>query len=111
MQNQAAATGLSSDQRYSSIMGQYRKDVDAINEAQQKRIKIEEEAIKVQDKDIISLQKFVKKVDAYKGSIEKDNKTDMPVYANVTNIRGSANDLLNRLQKDTSGDKDQVAID
>ena len=35
----------------------------------------------------------------------------MPVYANVTNIRGSANDLLNRLQKDTSGDKDQVAID
>lgn len=111
LQNQATATGLSSDQRYSSIMGQYRKDIDAVNEAQQKRVKIEEEAIKVQDKDIISLQKFVKTVDAYKGSIEKDNKTDMPVYANVTNIRGSANDLLNRLQKDTSGDKDQVAID
>lgn len=111
LQNQATATGLSSDQRYSSIMGQYRKDINAVNEAQQKRVKIEEEAIKVQDKDIISLQKFVKTVDAYKGSIEKDNKTDMPVYANVTNIRGSANDLLNRLQKDTSGDKDQVAID
>lgn len=111
LQNQATATGLSSDQRYSSIMGQYRKDIDAVNEAQQKRVKIEEEAIKVQDKDIISLQKFVKTVDAYKGSIEKDNKTDMPVYANVTNIRGSANDLLNRFQKDTSGDKDQVAID
>lgn len=111
LQNQATATGLSSDQRYSSIMGQYRKDIDAVNEAQQKRVKIEEEAIKVQDKDIISLQKFVKTVDAYKGSIEKDNKTDMPVYATVTNIRGSANDLLNRLQKDTSGDKDQVAID
>lgn len=111
LQNQATATGLSSDQRYSSIMGQYRKDIDAINEAQQKRTKIEEDAIKVQDKDIISLQKFIKTVDAYKGSIEKDNKTDMPVHANVTNIRGSANDLLNRLQKDTSGDKDQVAID
>ena len=110
LQNQATATGLSSDQRYSSIMGQYRKDINAVNEAQQKRVKIEEEAIKVQDKDIISLQKFVKTVDAYKGSIEKDNKTDMPVYANVTNIRGSASDLLNRLQKDTSGDKDQVAI-
>lgn len=111
LQNQATATGLSSDHRYSSIMGQYRKDINAVNEAQQKRVKIEEEVIKVQDKDIISLQKFVKTVDAYKGSIEKDNKTDMPVYANVTNIRGSANDLLNRLQKDTSGDKDQVAID
>lgn len=111
LQNQATATGLSSDQRYSSIMGQYRKDIDAVNEAQQKRTKIEEDAIKVQDKDIISLQKFIKTVDAYKGSIEKDNKTDMPVHANVTNIRGSANDLLNRLQKDTSGDKDQVAID
>lgn len=111
LQNQATATGLSSDQRYSSIMGQYRKDIDAVNEAQQKRAKIEEEATKVQDKDIISLQKFIKTVDAYKGSIEKDNKTDMPAYANVTNIRGSANDLLNRLRKDTSGDKDQVAID
>lgn len=111
LQNQATATGLSFDQRYSSIMGQFRKDIDAVNEAQQKRVEIEEEAIKVQDKDIISLQKFIKTVDAYKGSIEKDNKTDMPVYANVTNIRGSANDLLNRLQKDTSGDKDQVAID
>lgn len=111
LQNQATATGLSSDQRYSSIMGQYRKDIDAVNEAQQKRAKIEEEATKVQDKDIISLQKFIKTVDAYKGSIEKDNKTDMPAYANVTNIRGSADDLLNRLRKDTSGDKDQVAID
>ena len=111
LQNQATATGLSSDQRYSSIMGQFRKDIDAVNEAQQKRVEIEEEAIKVQDKDIISLQKFIKTVDAYKGSIKKDNKTDMPVYANVTNIRGSANDLLNRLRKDTSGDKDQVAID
>ena len=111
LQNQATATGLSSDQRYSLIMDQYRRDIDAVNEAQQKRAKIEEEAIKVQDKDISSLQKFIKTVDAYKGSIEKDNKTDMPVYANVTNIRGSANDLLNRLQKDTSGDKDQVAID
>lgn len=111
LQNQATSTGLSSDQRYSSIMGQYRKDINAVNEAQQKRVEIEEEAIKVQDKDIISLQKFIKTVDAYKGSIEKDNKTDMPVYANVTNIRGSANDLLSRLQKDTSGDKDQVAID
>lgn len=111
LQNQATATGLSSDQRYSSIMGQYRKDINAVNEAQQKRAKIEEEATKVQDKDIISLQKFIKTVDAYKGSIEKDNKTDMPAYANVTNIRGSANDLLNRLRKDTSGDKDQVAID
>lgn len=111
LQNQATATGLSSDQRYSSIMGQFRKDIDAVNEAQQKRVEIEEEATKVQDKDIISLQKFIKTVDAYKGSIEKDNKTDMPAYANVTNIRGSANDLLNRLRKDTSGDKDQVAID
>lgn len=111
LQNQATATGLSSDQRYSLIMDQYRRDIDAVNEAQQKRAKIEEEAIKVQDKDISSLQKFIKTVDAYKGSIKKDNKTDMPVYANVTNIRGSANDLLNRLQKDTSGDKDQVAID
>lgn len=111
LQNQATATGLSSDQHYSSIMGQYRKDIDAVNESQQKRAKIEEEATKVQDKDIISLQKFIKTVDAYKGSIEKDNKTDMPAYANVTNIRGSANDLLNRLRKDTSGDKDQVAID
>lgn len=111
LQNQATATGLSSDQRYSSIMGQFRKDIDAVNEAQQKRVEIEEEATKVQDKDIISLQKFIKTVDAYKGSIEKDNKTDMPAYANVTNIRGSTNDLLNRLRKDTSGDKDQVAID
>ena len=111
LQNQATVTGLSSDQRYSSIMGQFRKDIDAVNEAQQKRVEIEEEATKVQDKDIISLQKFIKTVDAYKGSIEKDNKTDMPAYANVTNIRGSANDLLNRLRKDTSGDKDQVAID
>jgi len=111
LQNQATTTGLSSDQRYSLIMDQYRRDIDAVNEAQQKRAKIEEEAIKVQDKDIISLQKFIKTVDAYKGSIDKDNKTDMPVYANVTNIRGSANDLLNRLQKDTSGNKDQVAID
>lgn len=111
LQNQATATGLSSDQRYSSIMGQFRKDIDAVNEAQQKRVEIEEEATKVQDKDIISLQKFIKTVDAYKGSIEKDNKTDMPAYANVTNIRGSANDLLNRLRKDTSGDKDQVSID
>lgn len=109
LQNQATANGLKSDVRYASIMDQYRKDIDAVNEAQQKRIDAEADAIKVTDKDIAAVQELVNKFDGYRQTLEKTNKTDLPEYDETIKRRSEATGLLDMLRNDTTGDKNEVA--
>lgn len=105
---EASARGLTSTQQYLNLQDQHVKELGSIKEAQQKRAEAEQEAIRVQDEDRISLLNYIKTVEKYKGALEKDNNTDASVYGDSVNIANAGWNLLSELNK-SPDDKDQVA--
>lgn len=108
LQQEAAARGLTSSQNYIGLLDQHQKEIDAITEAQQKRAQAEQEAIRVQDEDRISLLNYIKTVEKYKDRLEQDNHTDNAVYGDSVKMANASWDLLNELNKNPDN-KDQVA--
>ena len=108
LQQEAAARGLTNSQNYIGLLDQHQKEIDAITEAQQKRAEAEQEAIRVQDEDRISLLNYIKTVEKYKDRLEQDNHTDDAVYGDSVKMANAGWDLLNELNKNPDN-KDQVA--
>ena len=108
LQQEAAVRGLTSSQDYTGLLDQHQKELDAINEAQQKRAEAEQEAIRVQDEDRVSLLNYIKTVEKYKDRLEQDNHTDDAVYGDSVKMANAGWDLLSELNKNPN-DKNQVA--
>lgn len=90
------------------LMGK-RKDLEkAVEFEVNNRIQAEQEAIRVQDKDRLSLLAYIKTIEKYKDTLEKDNKTDSAVYGKSVGMSNAGWDLLNELNKNPDN-KDQVA--
>ena len=86
-----------------------RKDLEkAVEFEVNNRIQAEQEAIRVQDKDRLSLLAYIKTIEKYKDTLEKDNKTDSDVYGKSVGMSNAGWDLLNELSKNPDN-KDQVA--
>lgn len=86
-----------------------RKDLEkAVEFEVNNRIQAEQEAIRVQDKDRLSLLAYIKTIEKYKDTLEKDNKTDSAVYGKSVGMSNAGWDLLNELNKNPDN-KDQVA--
>lgn len=83
---------------------------DAVTQALKNQVKAEQENNKAKDKDLVSVQNLIDKLDGLRGTLEKDNKTDSASYADVLNIRSLSSDLMSRLIADPTN-KDRVAID
>lgn len=86
-----------------------RKDLEkAVEFEVNNRIQAEQEAIRVQDEDRLSLLAYIKTIEKYKDTLEKDNKTDSDVYGKSVSMSNAGWDLLNELNK-SPDNKDQVA--
>lgn len=86
-----------------------RKDLEkAVEFEVNNRIQAEQEAIRVQDEDRISLLNYIKTVEKYKDRLEQDNHTDDGVYGDSVKMANAGWDLLNELNKNPDN-KDQVA--
>lgn len=86
-----------------------RKDLEkAVEFEVNNRIQAEQEAIRVQDEDRLSLLAYIKTIEKYKDTLEKDNKTDSAVYGKSVSMSNAGWDLLNELNKNPDN-KDQVA--
>ena len=86
-----------------------RKDLEkAVEFEVNNRIQAEQEAIRVQDEDRLSLLAYIKTIEKYKDTLEKDGKTDSSVYGKSVGMSNASWDLLNELNKNPDN-KDQVA--
>lgn len=86
-----------------------RKDLEkAVEFEVNNRIQAEQEAIRVQDEDRISLLAYIKTIEKYKDTLEKDGKTDSSVYGKSVSMSNAGWDLLSELNKNPDN-KDQVA--
>lgn len=86
-----------------------RKDLEkAVEFEVNNRIQAEQEAIRVQDEDRLSLLAYIKTIEKYKDTLEKDSKTDSSVYEKSVGMSNASWDLLNELNKNPDN-KDQVA--
>lgn len=86
-----------------------RKDLEKAAEFEvNNRIQAEQEAIRVQDEDRISLLNYIKTVEKYKDRLEQDNHTDDGVYGDSVKMANAGWDLLSELNKNPN-DKNQVA--
>ncbi len=86
-----------------------RKDLEkAVEFEVNNRIQAEQEAIRVQDEDRLSLLAYIKTIEKYKDTLEKDNKTDSNAYGKSVGMSNAGWDLLNELNKNPDN-KDQVA--
>ncbi len=108
LQQEAAVRGLTSSQVYIDLQDQHQKEINAITEAHRKRIEAEQEAIRVQDEDRLSILNYIKTVEKYKNRLEQDNHTDNAVYGDSVNMANRATDLLDMLNKNPDN-KDQIA--
>lgn len=108
LRQQAGTRGLTVTQEYLTLEKQHREEILGIDEALQKRAQAEQEAIRVQDKDRLSLLAYIKTIEKYKGTLEKDNKTDSAVYGKSVGMSNAGWDLLNELNRNPDN-KDQVA--
>lgn len=108
LRQQAGTRGLTVTQEYLTLEKQHREEILGIDEALQKRAQAEQEAIRVQDKDRLSLLAYIKTIEKYKDTLEKDNKTDSAVYGKSVGMSNAGWDLLNELNKNPDN-KDQVA--
>lgn len=86
-----------------------RKDLEkAVEFEVNNRSQAEQEAIRVQDEDRISLLNYIKTVEKYKDRLEQDNHTDDAVYGDSIKMANASWDLLSELNKNPN-DKNQVA--
>lgn len=86
-----------------------RKDLEkAVEFEVNNRIQTEQEAIRVQDEDRLSLLAYIKTIEKYKDTLEKDGKTDSSAYGKSVGMSNAGWDLLNELNKNPDN-KDQVA--
>lgn len=86
-----------------------RKDLEkAVEFEVNNRSQAEQEAIRVQDEDRISLLNYIKTVEKYKDRLEQDNHTDDAVYGDSVKMANASWDLLSELNKNPN-DKNQVA--
>ena len=86
-----------------------RKNIEKAVEAEvNNRIDAEQEAIRVQDADRISLLNYIKTVEKYKDRLEQDNNTDASVYGDSVKMSNAGWDLLDMLNKNPDN-KDQIA--
>ena len=108
LRQQAGTRGLTVTQEYLTLEKQHREEILGIDEALQKRAQAEQEAIRVQDEDRISLLNYIKTVEKYKDRLEQDNHTDDAVYGDSVKMANASWDLLNELNKNPDN-KDQVA--
>lgn len=108
LRQQAGTRGLTVTQEYLTLEKQHREEILGIDEALQKRAQAEQEAIRVQDKDRLSLLAYIKTIEKYKDTLEKDNKTDSAVYGKSVGMSNAGWDLLNELNR-SPDNKDQVA--
>nr|DAG43420.1 MAG TPA: minor tail protein [Caudoviricetes sp.] len=108
LRQQAGTRGLTVTQEYLTLEKQHREEILGIDEALQKRAQAEQEAIRVQDKDRLSLLAYIKTIEKYKDTLEKDNKTDSAVYGKSVGMSNAGWDLLNELNRNPDN-KDQVA--
>lgn len=108
LRQQAGTRGLTVTQEYLTLEKQHREEILGIDEALQKRAQAEQEAIRVQDKDRLSLLAYIKTIEKYKDTLEKDDKTDSSVYGKSVGMSNASWDLLNELNKNPDN-KDQVA--
>lgn len=108
LRQQAGTRGLTVTQEYLTLEKQHREEILGIDEALQKRAQAEQEAIRVQDEDRISLLNYIKTIEKYKDTLEKDGKTDNSMYGKSVDMSNAGWDLLNELNKNPDN-KDQVA--
>lgn len=108
LRQQAGTRGLTVTQEYLTLEKQHREEILGIDEALQKRAQAEQEAIRVQDEDRISLLNYIKTVEKYKDRLEQDNHTDDTVYGDSVKMANASWDLLSELNKNPN-DKNQVA--
>ena len=108
LRQQAGTRGLTVMPEYLTLEKQHREEILGIDEALQKRTEAEQEAIRVQDEDRLSLLNYIKTVEKYKSRLEQDNHTDDAVYGDSIKMTNAGWDLLSELNKNST-DKNQVA--
>lgn len=96
-------------QKTQDLYDSRRKAEQAVATAIKEREDAEKAAVDVTDKDIAAVQELINKFDGYRQTIKKTNKTDLPEYDESIKHRDEANSLIEMLQNDTTGDKNEVA--
>ena len=111
--NKGTTSGLTKDSRFSSIMGQYVKDTNAVSQANQDRAQAEAEAIKVTETDIDTIAKLNGQLDGIKDRVRNAGGTDSKTYSDVviaqTKLK-ELQDLLNAELQKPGSDKNAIAV-